>query len=104
MELDAIIEAGVGELLEVGDGERGVLLEEVGDDGALSRLERCLFGHGGKIAGESGGWGASEPGAFSSRASRRLSLPASGRRAIYPLGKTRANSSAQSGSRRPRRA
>src|SRR6185503_3037974 len=45
MELDAIVKAGVGELLEVGDGVRRVLLIEVGDDGAAIRLERGLFWH-----------------------------------------------------------
>ena len=39
VEFHAVVEAAVGELLEVGDGVRRFLVEQLGDDGALVGLE-----------------------------------------------------------------
>src|SRR5437868_6234264 len=45
VEFHAVVEIRVGELLEVGDGQGRVFLEEIGDDSAVRGLERGLFWH-----------------------------------------------------------
>src|SRR6185369_16613270 len=45
VELHAIVETTVGQLLEVGDGVGGFFLVQVGDDGAPVRLESCGLWH-----------------------------------------------------------
>jgi hypothetical protein len=45
VKLGAVIKAGVGKLLEVGDGLRGILVVQFGAHCAAIGFDRCEFGH-----------------------------------------------------------
>ena len=61
VELHAVVEAAVGELLEVLDRLRRFLLVQLGDDGPFVGLERGGFWHGGNLGRAVGGAVVSRP-------------------------------------------